>query len=88
MAYHILPVLSIKNLINENGDPTMPSKLATGRKPSVSNLRVLFCPCVSRKATAHVVTCVAKRKRIFVVSSLEFHSIKKGSLSTYVVKGR
>ena len=25
-------------------------------KPSVSNLRVLFCPCVVRKATANVET--------------------------------
>ena len=28
----------------------------TGTKPSVSHLRVLFCPCVVRKATAHVET--------------------------------
>ena len=50
---HIFPVLSIKDLINEDGDTTMPHKLATGTKPSVSHLRVLFCPCVVRKATAH-----------------------------------
>ena len=53
-TYHIFPVLPIKYLINEDGDPTTPYKLATGKKPSVSNLRVLFCPCVVRKATAHV----------------------------------
>ena len=34
----------------------MPHKLATGTKPSVSHLRVLFCPCVVRKATAHMET--------------------------------
>ena len=34
----------------------MPQKLATGTKPSVSHLHVLFCPCVVRKATAHVET--------------------------------
>ena len=51
---HIFPVLPIKDLINEDGDPTMPHKLATGTKPSVSHLRVLFCPCVVWKATAHV----------------------------------
>ena len=34
----------------------MPHKLATGTKPSVSHLRVLFCLCVLRKATAHVET--------------------------------
>ena len=39
-----------------DGDPTTPQKLATGTKPSVSHLRVLFCPCVVRKSTAHVDT--------------------------------
>ena len=53
---HIFPVLPIKDLINEDGDPTTPYKLATGTKPSVSHLRVLFVPCVVRKATAHVET--------------------------------
>ena len=53
---NIIPVLPIKDLINEYGDPTTPYKLATGTKPSVSHLRVLFCPCVVRKATAHVGT--------------------------------
>ena len=53
---HIFPVLPIKYLMNEDGDPTTPHKLATGTKPSVSHLRVLFCPCVVRKATAHVET--------------------------------
>ena len=38
------------------GDPTTPYKLATGKKPSVSHLRVLFCLCVVWKATAHVET--------------------------------
>ena len=47
---HIFPVLPIKYLINEDGDPTTPHKLATGTKPSVSHLRVLFCPCVVRFA--------------------------------------
>ena len=55
-TYHIFPVLPIKYLINEDGDPKRPHKLATGTKPSVSHLRVLFCPCVLRKATAHVET--------------------------------
>ena len=53
---HIFTVLPIKDLINEDGDPTTPHKLATGTKPSVSHLRVLFCPCVVRKATGHVET--------------------------------
>ena len=53
---HIFSVLPIKDLINEYGNPTTPHKLTTGTKPSVSHLRVLFCPCVVRKATAHVET--------------------------------
>ena len=53
---HIFPVIPIKDLINEDGDPKIPHKLATGTKPSVSHLLVLLCPCVVRKATAHVET--------------------------------
>ena len=53
---HIFPVLPIKDIINEDGDPTTPHKLAMGPKPSVSHLRVLFCSCVVRKATANVET--------------------------------
>ena len=53
-TYHIFPVLPIKDLINKDGDPTTPYKLATGTKPSVSHIRV--CPCVVRKDTAHVGT--------------------------------
>ena len=53
---HISPVLPIKDLINKYGGPKTPHKLATSTKPSVSHLRVLFCPCVVRKATVHVET--------------------------------
>ena len=53
---HIFPVLPIKDIINEYGNPTTPHKLAIGTKLSVSHLRMLFCPCVVRKATAHVET--------------------------------
>ena len=53
---HIFPVLTIKDLTDKDGDPKTPYKLATGTKPSVSHLRVLFCPCVVRKATARVET--------------------------------
>ena len=53
-ADHIFPALPIKNLINKDVDPATPFKLLTGKKPSVSHLRVLFCPCVAQKATAHV----------------------------------
>ena len=41
---HMFPVLPIKYLINEDGNPTTPHKLATGTKPAVSHLRVLFSP--------------------------------------------
>ena len=46
---HIFPVTPIKDLINEYGDPTTPFKLATGTKPSVSNLRLLFFHLLYRK---------------------------------------
>ena len=52
----IFLVLRIKDLINKDGNPTTPHKLATGTKPSVSHLHVLFCPCVVQKATAHIET--------------------------------
>ena len=37
---HIFPFLPIKDLVNEDGVPTMTYKLATGTNPSVSHLRV------------------------------------------------
>ena len=52
--FHIFPVLLIKDMINDVGDTTTPYKLATGTKPSVSHLSVLFYPCVVRKTTANV----------------------------------
>ena len=55
-TYHIFTFIPIKDMIKKDGDPTTSFKLATGTKPSVSNLRVLFCPCVVRKSTAHVGT--------------------------------
>ena len=50
---HIFPVVPIKDLINEDGEPTTPFKIATGMKPLVSHLRVLFFPCVVRKSATH-----------------------------------
>ena len=47
-------VLPIKYLINKDGDPTTPFKFATGTKPPISHLRVLFFPRLVRKANAHV----------------------------------
>ena len=51
---HIFLILPIKDTINEDGKLTKQFKLATGKKPSVSHLRVLFRPCVVLKATSHV----------------------------------
>ena len=58
MTDHIFTVLTINHLVDQDGEPNTPHKLETGTKPSVSKLRVLFCPCVVRKATAHVETKV------------------------------
>ena len=44
---HIFLVLPIKYIINEDGDPTTPHKLATFTKPSVSHLCVLFLSYLS-----------------------------------------
>ena len=53
---NIFPVLSIKHLLTQYGEPTTPHKLATGYKYSFSNLHVSFCPFVVQKATAQVDT--------------------------------
>ena len=53
-AYYIFPVVPIKDLKNEDVNLTTSFKLATGKKPSVSHLHVLFCPCVVQKTTAHI----------------------------------
>ena len=83
---HIFPILTIKDLINKDGEPTKPFKLATGTKPSVSHLRVLFCPFVVQKSNAHVdkkaLNMRHQAQKFFAVFSLEFHSIKNGVLCT------
>ena len=89
---HILMVLPIKYIINEDGDPTTPNKLATGTKPSVSHLRVLSCPCVLRKATEHVMKKTLNMRhqaqKGFAASSWEYNSTKKDTLCTYPVLER
>ena len=83
-TYHIFLVISIKDLINEDGDPTTPHKLATGTKPSVSHLCVLFCPCVVQKATAHVGTTALNMRhqaqKGFCVIFVEIPEHQKGYL--------
>ena len=54
MTDHIFPVIRTKHLVNQYGEPITPRKMETGTKPLVSNLHVLLCPCVARKATAQV----------------------------------
>ena len=89
---NIFLVLPIKYIINEDGNPTTPQKLATGTKPSVSHLRVLFCPCIVRKATAHVETKTLNMRhqaqKGFAESLWEYHSIKKDTLCKYPVLER
>ena len=55
---HIFPLLTIKDLINKYGKTNTPFKPATGTKPLVSHLCMLFCPCFVRKSNAHVGTKV------------------------------
>ena len=43
---HIFPVIPIKDMIKKYSNSTTTFKLATGTKPSVLHLCVLFCPCV------------------------------------------
>ena len=84
---HMFPLLPIKYLINEDSKPTMPYQLATGIKPSVLYLHVLFCPFVVQKYTAYVWTkslnMCHQAQKVLEVSSLECHTIKKGILFTY-----
>ena len=80
-------LLPIKDLINKDGEPTTSFKLVTGMKHSILHLRVLFCPCVVWKPTAHVGTkslnMSHQAQKCFAVSSLELYSIKKGILFMY-----
>ena len=73
-ADHIFPFLPIKDLIKEDSEPTTPSKLATGTKPSIPHIRVLFCRCVVQKATAHAVKKALNMR----------HQAKKGLLGIFV----
>ena len=89
---HILLVLAIKDLINEDVKPATSFKPTMVMKHSASHLHTLFCPYVVRKTTAHVGTKALNMRhqwqKFFVVSSLEFHNIKKDILCTYHTQGR
>ena len=45
-AHHICMVIPIKHFVNQYGKRSTPHKLETVKKPSVSNIRFLFCQCV------------------------------------------
>ena len=83
----IFPFLPIKDLINKYGDPSTQFKLATVTETSVSHLRVLFCPCVIRKATSHfnkkAINMRQQAQKCFTVYLLKFQSIKNYILCTY-----
>ena len=49
MTDNIFPVIPIKDLINKDGDPTTPHKLATGTKPPVPHLRVFLSMCCTER---------------------------------------
>ena len=70
---HIFLILPIKDLINEDGDPTTPHKLATGTKPPVSHF-LFFFPCAVQKAMAHVETKMLHMR----------HQAQKGFLVIFV----
>ena len=92
MADIIFPVLPIKYLINKDGEPTTPFKLATGTKPSISQLRVLFCPCVVQKSTEYVGTKVLnmchQAKKGFCVSFVVIPQHQKGYLVYVLHRGK
>ena len=81
---HFFPFLPIKYMISKDGNLTTPFKLATGKKPSVSRLHVLFFPCVVRKATAlfenKALNMQHQAQKGFRV--LELYSIKRDILCT------
>ena len=75
--------LTIKHLINQDGEPTTPHKLGTGTEPSVSNLCVLFYHVLYGKRlhmlTQRHYTCVINHKRVWGIFVGITHD-KKGHL--------
>ena len=52
MTYHTFPVMPIKHLLNQDGEPNTPHKLATVTKPSIK-IHVFYSIL---KTTVHVNT--------------------------------
>ena len=87
---NILPVIPINPLVYQDGEPTTSHKLATGMKPSSSNLCILLCLCVLLKTTVHVdiktLNMCHQSHKTNYISSLEFHNNKQGTSNTYLVQ--
>ena len=88
-THQIFPVLTIKHLVNQDGEPTTPHKLATDTKTLVSNICVPFFPYVVKKETSHInrkaLNIHHQLKMFFGVYLLELHNTKKGAWYTYLV---
>ena len=48
--------IPIKQLVNQDSEPTIPHKLETGTKPSIIKLTCFIFPCVVQNTTAHFKT--------------------------------
>ena len=70
MADHIFPVLTIKDLINEDGYPTTPLKLAKGKKKFNIAFRCLIVHMLYKNILHMLGQSVTKRKRVCMVSFL------------------
>ena len=88
-AHHIFLLLPTIYLVNKDCEPTMPHKLETSTKHSLSNINVILCPGVVWKVTAHVerkaLTMCHQSQKSSGISSLEPHNTKKGTSSTCLV---
>ena len=81
---NISPVIPIKNLVNQDSEPSKPHKLETGMEPSVSKVHILFCLCVLQNATAHMDTNALnmrhKSQNVFWVIFVRLSQHQKGYL--------
>ena len=74
---HILPVIPIKHLANQDGEPTMPHKLATDTKKKYQTY-MLYSVHVLFKRQLRILkqrryTCVINHKKDFVGFRQRFH---------------
>ena len=74
-THYVFTVISMKHLVNQDREPTMPQELSTGTKPSVSNLCVLFCTYVVQNSNAYVDT---KALNMYHQSQTSFRGIFVG----------